>query len=213
MLEENVQGAYFLFFCPFPRLSSDGPVVSDFDPFTFFVRTGFFELQLSRDKYREMCLATDSSMREDLIFTFIRVQLHLLSPVCPHLTDYIWRHLLPGTPGFEGGSKRLVDSCSLLICIAILLVRLLNVGRLAFFEKGIQNLSAIWYRPSNTIWLSLGFYSILTSTWPKAGVVDELIVKSSQHLMDTSHDFRIRMKKLQVLVFCTFYGLSRRGDG
>jgi len=108
------------------------------------LRTGFFELQLSRDKYREMCLATDSSMREDLIFTFIRVQLHLLSPVCPHLTDYIWRHLLPGTPGFEGGSK-----------------------------------------------------SILTSTWPKAGVVDELIVKSSQHLMDTSHDFRIRMKKLQ----------------
>jgi len=90
------------------------------------LRTGFFELQLSRDKYREMCLATDSSMREDLIFTFIRVQLHLLSPVCPHLTDYIWRHLLPGTPGFEGVSK-----------------------------------------------------SILTSTWPKAGVVDELIVKSS----------------------------------
>jgi len=108
------------------------------------LRTGFFELQLSRDKYREMCLATDSFMREDLIFRFIRVQLHLLSPVCPHLTDYIWRHILPGTPGFVGMSK-----------------------------------------------------SILTSSWPEAGKVDELIVKSSQHLMDTSHDFRIRMKKLQ----------------
>ena len=70
------------------------------------LRTGFFELQLSRDKYREMCLATEATMREDLIFRFIRVQLHLLSPVCPHLTDYVWRHLLPGTPGFVGMSNR-----------------------------------------------------------------------------------------------------------
>jgi len=108
------------------------------------LRTGFFELQLSRDKYREMCLATDVSMREDLLFRFIRVQLHLLAPVCPHLADYIWRNFLPGTPGFQGQKK-----------------------------------------------------SLMESAWPEAGVVDDLVVKSSQHLMNTSHDFRIRKAKLQ----------------
>lgn len=108
------------------------------------LRTGFFELQLSRDKYREMCLATESQMREDLIFRFIRVQVQLLAPICPHLADYVWGHLLPGTPGWIDQPK-----------------------------------------------------SIMQSSWPVASPVDEIIVKSSQHLMNTSHDFRIRMKKMQ----------------
>ena len=56
------------------------------------LRTGFFELQQSRDKYRELCGA--QGMQESLVRQFIEWQALALSPVCPHVADYIWRHLL-----------------------------------------------------------------------------------------------------------------------
>ncbi|EDO40444.1 predicted protein, partial [Nematostella vectensis] len=52
------------------------------------VKTGFYELQASRDKYREMCL---NGMHRDLVFRFIEVQTLLLSPICPHLCEDIWK--------------------------------------------------------------------------------------------------------------------------
>ncbi|KFM68479.1 Leucine--tRNA ligase, cytoplasmic, partial [Stegodyphus mimosarum] len=52
------------------------------------LRTGFFELQASRDKYRE--LTVKEKMRSDLIFKFIEVQVLLLCPICPHISEYIW---------------------------------------------------------------------------------------------------------------------------
>ncbi|CAG0882174.1 unnamed protein product [Darwinula stevensoni] len=45
------------------------------------LRTGFFELQSARDRYRELCL---EGLHLDLILRFIRVQALLLSPICPH---------------------------------------------------------------------------------------------------------------------------------
>ena len=55
------------------------------------LRTGFFELQSVRDKYRELCF---EPMHSGLIFRFIRTQLVLLSPICPHVCEYIWMNLL-----------------------------------------------------------------------------------------------------------------------
>ncbi|XP_036222723.2 leucine--tRNA ligase, cytoplasmic [Bactrocera oleae] len=52
------------------------------------LRTGFYELQLARDKYRELCGA--QSMHEDLVFEFIRRQALLVAPICPHVADYVW---------------------------------------------------------------------------------------------------------------------------
>ncbi|XP_054718964.1 leucine--tRNA ligase, cytoplasmic-like [Uloborus diversus] len=52
------------------------------------LRTGFFELQAARDKYRE--LTVKENMRQDLVFKFIETQLLLLCPICPHISEYIW---------------------------------------------------------------------------------------------------------------------------
>ena len=96
------------------------------------LRTGFFEFQASRDKYREMEL---DGMHHDLVFQFIEFQLLLLSPICPHLCEYIWSII---------GKKE----------------------------------------------------TIMKASWPKAGLVDEKLVRSSEYLTDAAHEFRLRMKAL-----------------
>ncbi|KAF5297292.1 hypothetical protein FQA39_LY12131 [Lamprigera yunnana] len=52
------------------------------------LRTGFFELQAARDKYRE--LTAVEGMHIDLIIRFIEVQALILCPICPHVCEYIW---------------------------------------------------------------------------------------------------------------------------
>lgn len=52
------------------------------------LRYGFFELQSARDKYRELCGA--SGMHVDLVFEYIKRQALLMSPICPHVAEYIW---------------------------------------------------------------------------------------------------------------------------
>ncbi|XP_048776266.2 leucine--tRNA ligase, cytoplasmic-like [Ostrea edulis] len=54
------------------------------------MRTGFYEFQAFRDKYREYEL---EGMHRDLIFRFIEVQTLMLSPICPHLCEHIWELL------------------------------------------------------------------------------------------------------------------------
>lgn len=56
--------------------------------FVEFHRSGFFELQLARDKYRELSGA--SGMHLDLVFEYIRRQALVLSPICPHVSEHIW---------------------------------------------------------------------------------------------------------------------------
>ncbi|KAL9925501.1 leucyl-tRNA synthetase isoform 1-T1 [Glossina fuscipes fuscipes] len=52
------------------------------------LRTGFYELQLARDKYRELCGM--QGMHEEIIFEFIRRQALLMSPICPHVAEHVW---------------------------------------------------------------------------------------------------------------------------
>lgn len=52
------------------------------------LRTGFFEMQTARDKYRE--LTQLDGINKNLILHFIEVQAQILAPICPHVTDYIW---------------------------------------------------------------------------------------------------------------------------
>lgn len=54
------------------------------------LKYGFFELQSARDRYREI----SETMHAGLILRFIEVQLVLLSPICPHITEYIWMNIL-----------------------------------------------------------------------------------------------------------------------
>ncbi|KAF5284997.1 hypothetical protein FQR65_LT02309 [Abscondita terminalis] len=55
------------------------------------LRSGFFELQAVRDKYRE--LTSMNGMHADLILRFIEVQALLLSPICPHVCEHVWKLL------------------------------------------------------------------------------------------------------------------------
>jgi len=50
------------------------------------LKSGFFELQSSRDRYREL----SDTVHRDLIMYFIEVQLVILSPVCPHFAERCW---------------------------------------------------------------------------------------------------------------------------
>ncbi|KAK2507354.1 hypothetical protein MC885_000736, partial [Smutsia gigantea] len=51
------------------------------------LKTGFFEFQASKDKYRELAI---EGMHRDLVFRFIEVQTLLLTPFCPHVCEHIW---------------------------------------------------------------------------------------------------------------------------
>ncbi|EDV19829.1 uncharacterized protein TRIADDRAFT_61696 [Trichoplax adhaerens] len=51
------------------------------------LKTGFYELQSFRDKYREVAV---EGMHKDMIFRFIEVQILLLAPICPHLCEHVW---------------------------------------------------------------------------------------------------------------------------
>lgn len=52
------------------------------------LKTGFFELQAARDKYRELC--SYSGMHVKLAMEYISTQAKLISPICPHVAEYVW---------------------------------------------------------------------------------------------------------------------------
>ncbi|CAF1020660.1 unnamed protein product [Adineta steineri] len=60
------------------------------------IKTGFFELQIARDNYRDSC-AESEKMNFHLLKKYIEVQTILLSPICPHICDYVYQFLYPGT--------------------------------------------------------------------------------------------------------------------
>lgn len=55
--------------------------------------------------------------------------------------------------------------------------------------------------------------SIMHAAWPVAGPVDEVLIRSSEYLMDAAHEFRLRLKtalhpgknKVNLLLFLTFH--------
>uniref|UniRef100_A0A8R1DRQ4 Leucyl-tRNA synthetase n=1 Tax=Caenorhabditis japonica TaxID=281687 RepID=A0A8R1DRQ4_CAEJA len=57
------------------------------------LKTGFFEYQAIRDIYREFCSGIDEPMSESLVFRFIETQMIILSPICPHIGEYVWQLL------------------------------------------------------------------------------------------------------------------------
>ncbi|XP_054158763.1 leucine--tRNA ligase, cytoplasmic-like [Oppia nitens] len=57
------------------------------------LRTGFFEFQDSRDKYRELSQSA-GGMHRDLALKFVEIQAILLCPICPHTADYVWTEVL-----------------------------------------------------------------------------------------------------------------------
>lgn len=60
------------------------------------LRTGFFEMQQARDKYRELTL-NENGMHAKLIMQFIEWQALALAPICPHVSEFLWMDLLNKT--------------------------------------------------------------------------------------------------------------------
>ncbi|CAN1180304.1 Leucine--tRNA ligase, cytoplasmic [Linum perenne] len=91
------------------------------------LKTGFYDLQTARDEYRFSC--GNSGMNRDLVFRFMDVQTRLLTPICPHYGEHVWRVLLKkdgyavkagwplaGSPDFKlkAANKYLQDSIVLM---------------------------------------------------------------------------------------------------
>ncbi|CAF3462866.1 unnamed protein product [Rotaria sp. Silwood1] len=88
------------------------------------LKYGFFELQTARDNYRELCLQSER-MNLHLIKQFIEIQVILLAPICPHICDYLYQFLYPGTtimnakwPKVGKVDQSLIDSRNYLMNIA-----------------------------------------------------------------------------------------------
>jgi leucyl-tRNA synthetase len=60
------------------------------------LKYGFFGLQIARDNYRELCSESEK-INLRLIKRFIEVQAILLAPICPHICDYVYQFIHPGT--------------------------------------------------------------------------------------------------------------------
>ncbi|CAK9168178.1 unnamed protein product [Ilex paraguariensis] len=56
------------------------------------LKTGFYDLQAARDEYRFSC--SSGGMNHDLLWWFMDVQTRLISPICPHYAEYVWKELL-----------------------------------------------------------------------------------------------------------------------
>ncbi|XP_053599926.1 leucine--tRNA ligase, cytoplasmic [Plodia interpunctella] len=55
------------------------------------LKSGFFELQAARDKYRELC--SEGGMHVELVTRYIETQAKLMSPICPHVAEHVWELL------------------------------------------------------------------------------------------------------------------------
>lgn len=55
------------------------------------LRTGFFEFQAAKDKY--IVLSATEKPKLSLLKRYIEVQALVLSPICPHVAEYIWKLL------------------------------------------------------------------------------------------------------------------------
>ncbi|KAM0952721.1 putative leucine--tRNA ligase [Dioscorea sansibarensis] len=56
------------------------------------LKTGFYDLQAARDEYRFSCGL--GGMNRDLLWRFMDVQTRLITPICPHYAEHVWKHLL-----------------------------------------------------------------------------------------------------------------------
>lgn len=62
------------------------------------LHVGFFEFQIARDTYRDICIRSNVAMHRDVIFRFMEAQTVMLSPITPHYCEQIWS--LIGKKGF-----------------------------------------------------------------------------------------------------------------
>ena len=55
---------------------------------------GFFGLQESRDAYRKACALLQVAPSQVLLLRYVRTLALLISPICPHFSENVWRNVL-----------------------------------------------------------------------------------------------------------------------
>ncbi|KAI0019901.1 leucyl-tRNA synthetase [Xylariomycetidae sp. FL0641] len=58
------------------------------------LKSGCFDLQSSRDAYREHCRSTGVNMHANLVRRFIELQALVITPLAPHWAESVWKELL-----------------------------------------------------------------------------------------------------------------------
>ncbi|GLJ16023.1 hypothetical protein SUGI_0265820 [Cryptomeria japonica] len=56
------------------------------------LKTGFYDLQAARDEYRLSCGL--GGMNRDLLWRFMDIQTRLITPLCPHYAEHVWKEVL-----------------------------------------------------------------------------------------------------------------------
>ncbi|RHY87939.1 hypothetical protein DYB35_007506, partial [Aphanomyces astaci] len=56
-------------------------------------QSAFFELQIARDAYRDICTRGEFGLHKDVIVRFIEAQTIMLAPICPHICEHFWKLL------------------------------------------------------------------------------------------------------------------------
>ncbi|KAF5743308.1 leucine--tRNA ligase cytoplasmic [Tripterygium wilfordii] len=59
-----------------------------------FHKPSFCYLQNARDLYSFSCGSGGGGMNHELVWRYMDVQTRLMTPICPHYADYVWRELL-----------------------------------------------------------------------------------------------------------------------
>jgi leucyl-tRNA synthetase len=127
------------------------------------LRTGFYELQASRDKYRELTLM--EGMNKDLVIQFIEVQAVLLSPICPHVAEHVWQLLGKESsilherwPVAGPIDEVLVkSSCYIMEVAHSFRIFLKNLTQPRRFTKGTSDISSTQKPTHATIWVAKKF--------------------------------------------------------
>lgn len=61
------------------------------------LKCGFFDMQIARDQYRDMCQKGKRAQNQKLLRRFIEAQVLLLAPICPHWAETMWMDTLKNT--------------------------------------------------------------------------------------------------------------------
>jgi leucyl-tRNA synthetase len=58
------------------------------------LKTGFFDFQIARDAYRDMCAKLGLPVHAEVISSFLNMQVVIMTPICPHWADWVWGSVL-----------------------------------------------------------------------------------------------------------------------
>ncbi|KAJ0409575.1 hypothetical protein ATCC90586_010086 [Pythium insidiosum] len=67
------------------------------------LHTGFFEFQIARDSYRDICSRSEMPMHREVIERFLEAQTIMLAPITPHFCEHLWKLL--GKSGFVSTAR------------------------------------------------------------------------------------------------------------